>query len=169
MFFDGENWLLPDNFEEEAELFRIRNKKYSLIDFATFLEDNQPEIKNSIKELINSEYKRFLKSELISFYKNNLISENSDYSNLVNEYKEGLLLFNIMQKNIWNKSSYDEQKVQDFYEKNKSNYISFDKNKSEILNDFQNYNESQWIKQLKIKYEVNFYKKGIKKIKKLKK
>ena len=54
MFFDGENWLLPDNFEEEAELFRIRNKKYSLIDFATFLEDNQPEIKNSIKELINS-------------------------------------------------------------------------------------------------------------------
>ena len=169
IFFNGENWLLPDNFEEEAELFRIRNKKYSLIDFATFLEDNQPEIKNSIKELINSEYKRFLKSELISFYKNNLISENSDYSNLVKEYKEGLLLFNIMQKNIWNKSSYDEQKVQDFYEKNKSNYISFDKNKSEILNDFQNYNESQWIKQLKIKYEVNFYKKGIKKIKKLKK
>ena len=43
------------------------------------------------------------------------------------------------------------------------------KNKSEILNDFQNYNESQWIKQLKIKYEVNFYKKGIKKIKKIKK
>ncbi len=168
-FFDGENWVLPESFEEETELFRLRNKKYLLIDFATFLEDNQPEIKNSIKELINSEYKRFLKSELISFYKRNLILENSDYSNLVKEYKEGLLLFNIMQKKIWNESSYDEQKVKDFYEKNKSNYNSFDENKSEILNDFQNYNESQWIKQLKIKYEVDFYKKGIRKIKKIKK
>ena len=86
---------------------------------------------------------------------------------MVKEYKEGLLLFNII-KNIWNKSVM-MNKVQDFYEKNKSNYISFDKNKSEILNDFQNYNESQWIKQLKIKYDVNFYKKGIKKLKKLKK
>ena len=74
-----------------------------------------------------------------------------------------------MQKKIWNESSYDEQKVQDFYEKNKSNYTSFDENKSEILNDFQNHNESQWIKQLKIKYEVDFYKKGIRKIRKIKK
>ena len=168
-FYDGKNWVLPEIFEEEIELFRIGNKKYMLIDFATFLEDNQPDIKNSITELINFEYKRFLKSELISFYKINLISENSDYSNLVKEYKEGLLLFNIMQKKVWNESTYDEQKVQDFYEKNKLNYLSFDENKSEILNDFQDYTESQWIKQLKIKYEVDFYKKGIKKIKKIKK
>lgn len=91
-----------------------------------------------------------------------------DHSYLVNEYKEGVLMFNISEKKIWEKAQEDEQAVDDFYRKNKQNY---DKQLSEIrgdvIADYQQKLEDDWLKSLREKYPVKINENELKKLVKL--
>lgn len=51
-----------------------------------------------------------------------LIENNADFSNIVNEYRDGLLLFDISNKNVWNRANQDEEGLNKYFEENKSNY-----------------------------------------------
>jgi hypothetical protein len=61
-----------------------------------------------ILKIINSESLK-ISEEIIKYYKKELISTTPQYRNTLLEYKEGLLLFNLMQEKIWNKSSNRQQ------------------------------------------------------------
>jgi peptidyl-prolyl cis-trans isomerase SurA len=57
------------------------------------------------------------------FYKNNLESYNPAFKAQVKEFKDGNLLFEIMERNIWNKSANDEEGLKAFYKNNKNKYV----------------------------------------------
>ena len=100
-YFTGE-WSIPENIDEEKTLITIHDKILKYIDFATFLEDNQKRGSSiSINQLVYDLYKKFIDYNTLEVYKNNLEKENSDYRFVIKEYREGLLLFNIMQEKIW--------------------------------------------------------------------
>ena len=99
-YITGE-WNIPENIDEEKILITIHNKILKYIDFATFLEDNQNRGNfNSISQLVNDLYKRFIDYNTLEVYKNNLEKETADYRFIIKEYREGLLLFNLMQESI---------------------------------------------------------------------
>jgi peptidyl-prolyl cis-trans isomerase SurA len=52
-----------------------------------------------------------------------LPSENYDFKMLVNEYTEGILLFNLMDQNVWTKSVKDTVGLKNFHEANKMKYM----------------------------------------------
>ena len=45
-----------------------------------------------------------------------------EFANVMNEYRDGLLLFDLMEKEIWDKSKTDTLGLHSFYDKNKQNY-----------------------------------------------
>ena len=165
-YFKGE-WSIPESIQEEKILIKISDKHLKYIDFATFLEDNQR--KSSVspyQKLISDQYKSFIKSNALEIYKNNLESENSDYKFVIKEYREGLLLFNLMQDKIWTLKEDDSVKLKTFFNDNKIKYKSFEDERSKVIMDFQKFQEDNWLKILKSKHKLTLNKRTIKRLKK---
>ena len=165
-YFKGE-WSIPESIDEEKTLIKILDKNLKFIDFATFLEDNQR--KTSItpyQKLISDRYKSFIKYNALEVYKNNLESENSDYKFVIKEYREGLLLFNLMQDKIWTVRDSDSTKLKMFFSENKNKYTSFEEDRGKVLGDFQKYQEELWINSLKSKHKLTINKRTVKRLKK---
>ena len=95
------------------------------------------------------------------------------YRYIYNEYKEGLMLFDLMQNEVWNKAKEDTLGLKNYYNKNKklinNSEIIFDLNKeisAEVISKYQVLFEKQWIKSLREKKVIFVDKKVLKKIKK---
>ena len=163
----NDSWEIPDNIEEDNFLIKIYNKTYNFQDFATYIEENKSSIKTKSKEdIVFSLYKDFINNNLLEIYKYNLEDENLDYKYILKEYKEGLLLFDLMQEKIWNVASSDSINIKEFYQSNKSKYSSFDDDKGEIISDYQDFLENNWITELRANNSVTIDKKVLKRIKK---
>jgi peptidyl-prolyl cis-trans isomerase SurA len=64
----------------------------------------------------------FSKQALLDYEKAQLLNREPEYRFLVNEYHDGLLIFEISQKEVWNKASSDTVGLQKFFDANKTNY-----------------------------------------------
>ncbi len=122
-FFD-EEWSIPENKEFKKNIFAIGQQQYSYKDFAEYLQNNKrrgaafADTDIFIEEL----YKSFEASKLLSYYEEHLEEDNVDFANVVNEYREGLLLFDLMESKIWNVSKTDSIGLKKFYEDQKNKY-----------------------------------------------
>ncbi|MFC3562017.1 hypothetical protein [Pedobacter jamesrossensis] len=91
-----------------------------------------------------------------------------DYDYLLTEYKEGVLMFNVSEQKIWEKAQEDEQAVDDFYRKNKQNYNKqLSEIRGEVIADYQQKLEEDWLKNLREKYPVKINENELKKLAKL--
>ncbi len=98
----------------------------------------------------------------ISSYENALKAQkknspkNSEYAFIMNEYREGVLMFNVSEKKIWSKAWDNESKLQEFYTINSAQYANkgFDEVRGQVIADYQQSLENEWIKLLKTKYTV---------------
>ena len=161
------DWVIPENIEKKKILITVRDKKLRYIDFATFIENNQKSVQTiSIKKLVYDLYKKFINYNILEEYKNNLEKENSDYRFVIKEYREGLLLFNLMQDNIWTLKDSDSTNLNKYFNENRNKYISFEDDRGKIIGDFQQQKESLWLDDLKSKHKVILNKKNIKRLKK---
>ena len=75
-----------------------------------------------ISKLINKFYESYLDQELAQYYDDNLEKEFPEFSAVMDEYRDGLLLFDLMEKEIWTKSKTDTTGLKLFYDKNLKNY-----------------------------------------------
>ena len=165
-YFKGE-WSIPEFFDEEKTLIKVSNKRLKYLDFAVFLEDNQRKSKpTSYVKLVSEQYSRFIKSNILEIYKNNLESENLDFKFIIREYREGLLLFNLMQDKIWTVRDSDSSKLKVYFEENKNKYSSFEDDRGKVIGDFQQLQEEIWINTLKSKHKVTLNKGVIRRLKK---
>uniref|UniRef100_UPI003F697DFD peptidylprolyl isomerase n=1 Tax=Winogradskyella sp. TaxID=1883156 RepID=UPI003F697DFD len=73
-------------------------------------------------EVVEKEYESFFESSILKYREDNLEMENQEFANIVKEYRDGLLLFDLMEKEIWNKAAKDTVGLENYYEKNKTKY-----------------------------------------------
>ncbi len=100
----------------DKTLLAIENQIYTTKDFSKYLSQN----KNlNIKEA----YEEFKANKIIGYHKEHLEESNKDFAITFKEYKDGLLLFELLQENIWEKSENDSIGMQAFYEENKDKYV----------------------------------------------
>ncbi|KQM74719.1 hypothetical protein ASE74_01655 [Pedobacter sp. Leaf216] len=93
---------------------------------------------------------------------------NKDRDFLLNEYREGVLMFNVSEQKIWNKAQEDEQAILDFYTTNQQNYNKpLSEVRGEVIADYQLSLEDKWLKSLKQKYQVKINENELKKLAKL--
>ena len=82
--------------------------------------------------------------------------KNIEYNFIMNEYREGVLMFNVSEKKIWSKLQDSEAAIEDFYNKNINAYQgkSYDEVRGQVTADYQQSLENTWIKTLRAKYTV---------------
>lgn len=109
---------------EDKMLFTIGKKAVKYSDFAKYVEDRQrTTMPFKDKELLlTSFYDEFETEQLKEYFRDQLEVENEEYAAILGEYRDGLLIFDVMDKNIWNKAKNDTIGLQNFYEKSKQNY-----------------------------------------------
>ncbi|WP_230383924.1 hypothetical protein [Pedobacter endophyticus] len=91
-----------------------------------------------------------------------------DHDFLINEYKEGVLMFNVSEQKIWNKAQEDEQAIIEFYNSNKQHYNKpLNEVRGEVITDYQQSLEENWLKGLKQKYQVKINESELKKLARL--
>ena len=92
-------------------------------------------------------------------------SKNKEYDFILNEYREGVLMFNVSEIKVWSKVQDNENQLKDFYQKNKANYNKdYEECKGQIIADYQVQLENEWIKSLKSKYTVKINDDELKKL-----
>lgn len=142
-------------------LLTVKGTTSSLGDFMEF-------IKNKKYLSVDELWHKFYDEEVLSYYKDDLENIYPEYKYTLQEYKDGLLLFDLMKMKIWDKAQNDQDAMKEYFEKNQSKYNTTDITsvKGEVINDYQNYLESEWITSLKSKNEIKIKKKVLKKLKK---
>lgn len=95
--------------------------------------------------------------------------KNSEYTYILNEYREGVLMFNVSERKIWSKAWDNENKLREFYNANISNYMNknFDEVRGQVITDYQQSLENEWIKSLRAKYTVKINDDEVRKLAKL--
>ncbi len=78
-------------------------------------------VKNRNKSIEES-FEDFKNKKIIDYYKDHLEETNNEFAIIYQEYKDGLLLFELLQKNIWEKSEKDSLGLLHYFELNKNKY-----------------------------------------------
>jgi len=65
----------------------------------------------------------FINQELVAVKEERLPEENPQFRYLVNEYREGILLFALMDQNVWKRSVRDTAGLEAFHARNRENYM----------------------------------------------
>ena len=105
-------------------LFTIGDKNVHYSDFAKYIAKRQTNMK-AYKEkstLLVEFYEEFESIQLKEHFKDRLEVENSEYAAILSEYRDGLLIFEVMNQNIWEKSKTDTIGLQSFYNRTKDDY-----------------------------------------------
>jgi len=66
---------------------------------------------------------KFVTSTVMDYYKKHLEDYNAEFRYQMDEFKDGNVLFEIMERNIWGKASADTKALEKYYEQNKSRYL----------------------------------------------
>ena len=119
-------WKMPEtNPVYDKIVLSVGAKKVSAKKYVLFLSDQQRTAKDAkvvLKTISERSYDKFVEEQLNIFADENLENKFPEFANVVEEYKDGLLLFDLMEKEIWDKSKKDTLGLKTFFDKNKSNY-----------------------------------------------
>jgi len=120
------SWAVPEDLDQEKVFINIGNETITYGEFAKYLFKNQRNYTNKNVNgytLIKNIYSKYKEDEIINYHKNNLELVNEEFAHVLKEYRDGLLLFDLMEKEVWNAASKDTVGLKAFYEKNKDNYM----------------------------------------------
>ena len=108
----------------DKTLFTIGEKRYSFEDFARFIEARQKLFVNyrSNYAIVMAAYDQFEEHSLKAYYRSQLELVNEDYATTISEYRNGLLIFDLMSENIWTKAKEDSVGLEAYYQKTKQQY-----------------------------------------------
>ncbi|MGC6430210.1 MAG: peptidylprolyl isomerase [Jejuia sp.] len=123
--FYKRNWEVPADLKGETALVTIGKKTLNYSDFADYLLSYQKRIRGrqDFKSIVEKAYELFLNTNLRDYEEENLENDNEDFAHILAEYRDGLLLFDLMESTIWQAAKTDSVEVEAFYQKNRENYF----------------------------------------------
>ncbi|EAZ96161.1 possible peptidyl-prolyl cis-trans isomerase [Flavobacteria bacterium BAL38] len=124
--FYSQTWVVPEKSKElNGDVLVInKDKKINAKLFLDFIAAKQ---KSNIKtkpivRLVDELFEKFTEEQLIAYYNENLENEFPEFKNVMDEYRDGLLLFDLMEKEIWNRAKNDTIGLHNYFANNIKNY-----------------------------------------------
>ncbi len=119
------NWKMePITATQDKTLFTLGKTTVKFSDFARYIEDRQktamPYKDKAL--LLTNFYDEFETDRLKEYFREQLEVDNADYAAVLGEYRDGLLIFDVMNENIWQEAKNDSLGLREYYEKTKENY-----------------------------------------------
>lgn len=125
----------PIPSSENKKLFTIGETSYTFDDFAKYLETQQKGMRalSSKRAMLNDAYQAFEDTTIKDYFRKNLEKENEKYGATINEYRDGLLIFDVMNENIWGKAKKDTIALKSYYDTHKDSYKTGERIKGVIV------------------------------------
>ncbi|MBI3511493.1 MAG: peptidylprolyl isomerase [Bacteroidetes bacterium] len=117
-------WTADKAKNLNKDLFILGTTHYTQKDFAAYLESHQVrKSKADVKTMVDEAYKQFVDEACVAYEDSMLETKYQDFRYLMNEYRDGILLFDLMDKKVWSKAVKDTVGLRQYYEANKTKYM----------------------------------------------
>ncbi len=117
------NWDVGKAMGLTEVMFTIGDSSVTQQDFAAYLADKQGAAKKNIEVLVNSHYEKFVEVQVLQYEEDQLPGKYPEYKHLIQEYHDGILLFDLTDQMVWSKAVEDSAGLEAYYADNKSNYM----------------------------------------------
>ncbi len=106
-------------------LFVLDGKKFSQYEFSRYVANTQRggHKGKTPEQVLYNYYNNWINASIMLYENSKLEEKYPDFKLLVNEYRDGILLFDLTQELVWDKASKDSVGLAEFYEANKTNYM----------------------------------------------
>ncbi len=117
-------WKAQEHWNHlDQVLFTIEKSEYLVRDFYHYIEKNQPlKSETEVLAMMRSAYDQYVSDCLISYEENHLGEKHYDYKMLMKEYRDGILLFQLMESKVWNQAIQDTTGLKNFFNEHQDRY-----------------------------------------------
>lgn len=117
------NWQPQKDTLNPLTLFTIAEEPYNQNQFFDYVLSHQkPQQGITAKYYLQLLYEEFIDESLVEYEKSHLAEKYPDYRLLLQEYEEGILLFQLMDDQVWSKAAEDTTGLREFFTNNTQNY-----------------------------------------------
>lgn len=122
--FQDDKWVFKENATNSSKkAFSIRDRIYDVAGIAKFFERTyNPNRFSNKDQFIEETTRQYVDLKTQAYHEEHLEELDPDFANVLREYKEGLLIFDLMDQQIWSKAKTDSIGLRDYYTANKNNY-----------------------------------------------
>ena len=103
-------------------LFTIADRKYTDKSFYDFLDKTVGKTIKTLDQIIVEYYKHFVRDANLEYEEEILEKKYPEFKYIMQEYKDGILLFELTDQEVWSKAVSDSVGLETFYAKNIQNY-----------------------------------------------
>jgi peptidyl-prolyl cis-trans isomerase SurA len=116
-----------DRKNAQRTLFTLGKSTFTLGDFITYIEQNpmrrmQLGTGDNMEFVASTIYQEFVNSKAMEYEEARLGDKYPEYRSLLNEYEEGILLFETAKQKVWDKASQDTVGLKKFFALNQAKY-----------------------------------------------
>ncbi len=104
---------------ENKSVFIIKKDTLTLGDFERYVKSQPQQQQTNWKKSFSA----FQGNALKNYYKSHLLESNSEYAQIIKEYREGILLFALMQDKVWNAAKEDSVGLKKYFEAHRAEYV----------------------------------------------
>jgi len=120
--FGTGTWEIP-TLSRDRVVATFANEKIYQSEVLEFWAKNQNQSSEAVRvEFLRVLFNAYSNDRMIAYEDGQLESKHADFRNLVREYKEGILLFDLTQEAVWNKAAQDSAGIANHYELIKEDY-----------------------------------------------
>lgn len=113
-----------ENLKSNKTLFTLNKVNFGQQQFATYLEKNYRSFKrDAAKSIVAAQYKNWEKAAILDYEESLLPAKYPDYKALLNEYHDGILLYEVMSDKVWNKAVKDTAGLRSFFITHREKYV----------------------------------------------
>lgn len=120
-------WKASSAANLQYNMFKIGDSSLNAQDFASYVEQKQtPHIGGARKDMIskiNRLYQTWQAETCRDYAEKHLVNKYPEYKYLLQEYSDGMLLFEIMEQEVWNKSMTDTVALNAYFNTQKDQYM----------------------------------------------
>ena len=107
----------------KKDLFILNGKHYTQKDFVSYILSNQIEVKDNYQTYFYNLYNTFIDETCLNYENSRLEQKYPEFKALLQEYTDGILLFDLMDDMVWTKAIKDTIGLQNFFENNQNSYL----------------------------------------------
>lgn len=122
-FLEAE-WSAEKVVDMNKKVFQLGKDKYTQHDFAVYLERTQKlRGTGAMETFFFKQYHEYVNEKCIELKDSQLEDQYPEFKMLMDEYRDGILLFNLTDERIWTKAVQDTIGLKAFYQENKEKYM----------------------------------------------
>jgi peptidyl-prolyl cis-trans isomerase SurA len=128
-----EGFLTINSKLANSVLMEIDGKVYLASEFANYLGQRKQNRKLKPAEVVANRFEEWAEDRILTYEDSRLEGKHNAFRLLMNEYRDGILLFELTDQKVWSKAVNDTTGLELFYEQNKNNYLWPERARVEIF------------------------------------